>query len=133
MSATSAIARGRIAAERLMVDACTIVDTSGSTTDDLTGVVTPTTATVYTGPCKVQTTGGGAMGRRYDVAEVSLVVLRLELHLPMATSTAVRRGNTVTLTTSQLDAALVGRTFKVHDEMHKSFATARRFLLEEVT
>jgi hypothetical protein len=117
-----------------MVDACLIQSTASQSTDDLTGVVTPTSqATRYSGPCKVQTAGSGAMGRRYDVAEVAVVMLRLELHLPMATSTTVQRGDIATVTASVSDPALAGRRFRIHDLMHKSFATARRLLVEEVT
>lgn len=133
MSAASALARGRAAAEALMVDTCAITRVSGSTTDDLTGAVTPTEGPVYSGRCKVQTAGSGAMGRRYDIAEVSTVMLRLELHLPMATSTTAQRGDLVRITASVHDPALLGRLFRLHDLAHKSFATARRFLLEEAT
>jgi hypothetical protein len=133
VSAATALARGRTAAEALMVDACTITRRTGQTTDDLTGAVTPATTTVYTGPCKVQTSGSGAMGRRYDVAETTVVMLRLELHLPMATSAAVARGDLVTVTASATDPGLVGRTWHIHDLSHKSWATARRFLIEEAT
>lgn len=132
-SATPALIRGRAQAEALMVDACTIVHVTGTTTDDLTGAVTPATGPVYTGRCKVQTAGSGAMGRRYDVAEAAVVMLRLELHLPMATSSGVHRGDIVTVTASVNDPTLIGRTWRVHDEMHKSLSTARRLLLEEVT
>src|SRR4051812_22738716 len=116
-----------------MVDACTIQRRTGQTTDDLTALVTPTYAPVYTGQCKVQTAGSGGMGRRFDVAEAPVVVLRLELHLPIATSAGVARGDLVTVTASVADPALVGRTFRVHDLSHKSWATARRFLMEEAT
>src|SRR5258708_330237 len=116
-----------------MVDACTIQRRTGQTTDDLTAAVTPAYASVYAGKAKVQTAGAGAMGRRYDVGQVAEVMMRLELHLPIVGSESVARGDLVTITASVLDSALVGRVMRVHDLSHKSFATARRFLLEEVT
>lgn len=133
MSAASALARGRALAQSLMVDACLIERVTGQTTDDLTGVVTPTYATTYTGVCKVQTSGSGAMGDRADVGEVAQVVLRIELQLPVVGSEAVRRGQRATITACVHDAAPVGRTFLIRDEQHKSFATARRLQVEETT
>lgn len=133
MSAAAALARGRLAARALMVDACTIQRRTGQTTDPLSGAVVPTYVSKYVGACKVQTAGAGAMGRRYNVGEVAEVMVRLELHLPIVGSENIARGDLVTITASVLDAALVGRVLRVHDLSHKSFATARRFLLEEVT
>lgn len=133
MSAATALARGRLAAQALMVDACTIQHRTGQTTDPLSGVVTPTYALKYSGKAKVQTAGAGSMGRRYNVGEVAEVMVRLELHLPIVGSESVARGDLITITVCLHDAALVGRVMRVHDLSHKSFATARRFLLEEVT
>lgn len=131
--AASALAQGRVLAESLMVDACLIRHVTGVTTDDLSAQVTNTYATVYAGPCRVQVSGAGAMGQRTDAGEVSVVVLRLELQLPVATSTGVSRGDVVTLTTSTNDPDLLTRTFRVHDLAHKTHATARRLQIEEVT
>jgi hypothetical protein len=133
VTAASGLARGRVAAQALMVDACTITDTTSIITDDLTGQVVRTQAPVYSGPCKVQTSGSGALGDRTDVGQVALVVLRLELHMPVVGSENVHRGGLVTITASATDAALVGRTFRVRDLAHKSWLTARRLQIEEVT
>lgn len=116
-----------------MVDACTIQRRTGQTTDDLTGDVTPVYSTVYTGACKVQTSGSGALGDRTDAGEVARDVLRLELHLPVVGSESIVRGDLVTVTAATSDAALVGRTFLVRDLAHKSFLTARRLQVEEGT
>jgi hypothetical protein len=132
-SSSRALARGRLKAEGLMVDTCTIQRRTGQTVDHLTAAVTPTYTLKYSGKAKVQTAGAGAMGRRYDVGQVAEVMVRLELHLPIVGSETIARGDLVTITASVLDAALVGRVMRVHDLSHKSFATARRFLLEEVT
>jgi hypothetical protein len=56
MSATTATLRGRLAAEANMVDACTIQRVTGTTTNDTTGVVTPTYTTIYSGKCRMQQT-----------------------------------------------------------------------------
>jgi hypothetical protein len=42
-------------------------------------------------------------------------------------------GDSVTITASVLDEQLVGRVFRVVELFHKSFATAQRVRVEEVT
>lgn len=135
MSAASVLARGRLAAAALMVDTCSIRRRTGVQTNDLDGSTNPSYDPVspYTGPCRVQTSGSGAMGQRVDVGEAALVVLRLELQLPVVGSEGVRRGDEVTITASTNDADLLGRTYRVHDLMHGTHKTARRLQLEEIT
>lgn len=133
MSTASVLARGQAAALALMVDTCSIQRRTGQFTDDFTGAVTPTLAPVYAGVCKLQG-GGKGLGDRVQTGEATAVVLRLELHLPVvAASAGVARGDLVTCTASAHDPALVGRTFLVRDLAHKSWLTARRFDLEELT
>lgn len=129
MSATSVTLRGRIAAEAIMVDACTIQHVTGSSTDTTTGQVTPTYSTVYTGKCKVQ---GGQSDSGQDVADAHLAVLSLTVHVPIAV-TGVVETDVVTITASVNDPELVGRVFRVLGPVHKSFATARRLPVIEVT
>lgn len=133
MELTGLLASGRAAAEALMVDACTVTTAGTGTTDDLTGEVTGGTTTLYTGKCKVQQSGRGAQGQRTDAGELSSVLLRLEVHLPVVGTESVTRGAIVTVTAAANDTALVGRTFQVHDLSFKSYATARRLGVEEVT
>lgn len=131
MSATTAILAGRRAAENLMLDTCTIRAAGPVTTDDLTGTTSSTSAVTYSGKCKIQQ--ATAMGQRVDAGEGSTVLLRLEIHLPVVGSENVARGQVVTVDSSVNDQSLVGRTFRIHDEAYKSFATARRLGVEEVT
>lgn len=131
MSRESVLARGRAAAEAGMVDAVTIRRTTGVSTNDQTGVVTPVQTVIYTGKARIQQSI--AMGQRVESGEASLVVLRLELQLPVATSTAVDRGDIVTVDSAVNDASLPGRTFVIRDLHHKSESTARRMTCEEVT
>lgn len=131
MSAHSVLARGRAAAEALMTDTCTVTAVTGQTTDPETGVVTTTTTTVYTGKCKIQQ--ATAMGQRVRVGEISEILSRVQVHLPVVGSEAVRQGHLVTVTASATDVALVGRVYRIHDEAAKTYATARRFGVEEET
>jgi hypothetical protein len=130
MSATSATLRGRLAAEALMVDTCTVQRQTGSTTNDTTGVVTPTYSTIYTGKCRVQQRV--PVSKPADVGQAHVWLQRLELQVPMSV-TGIASDDLVTITASLLDADLVGRTFRVRELGHKTHMTARRVQLEEAT
>lgn len=116
-----------------MVDACTIQHLTGGSTNTDTGVVTPTYTQTYSGKCKVQrSSGGAAPASPTEVGQASLLVGPLELHVPV-TVTGVVADDLVTITSSALDTALAGRTYRVRSVMEKTFLTARRLSLIEVT
>lgn len=128
MSVASALARGRAAAERLMVDTCVIRREAGRT-GDADGVVTKTYTQLYSGRCRFQQPGGQA--RASDAGETYTLMLRLEVQLPM-TAGGFEPGDEVLPDTS-VDADLPGRVFLVRELAHKTHATARRLGLEERT
>jgi hypothetical protein len=131
MSATSATLAGRAAAERLMVDTCTITRVTGGSSDPETGVRTETTTAVYTGKCRVQQRPIVRAGGRHDVGEASVVDVNYTLQLPMSVTTVLVEDRAV-VTASALDPALVGRAFRVASQAAKTHATMRRFDLLEV-
>lgn len=130
MTAQSTVLRGRLAAEALMVDACTIKRVTSFSTNDTTGVVTPTYSTIYSGKCRVQQTV--PVSRPHDVGQAAVWLQRLELQVPMSV-TGISSDDLVTITASVLDADLVGRIFHVRELGHKSHMTARRVQIEEIT
>lgn len=130
MSATSITLRGRVAAERNMLDAVTIQHQTGTTSDPETGVTTPTYSTIYTGKAKIQT--AQFSGSPSDVGEASVIVSQLQVHVPVA-ATGITSEDVVTVTASALDPDLVGKTFRIRGPSHKSYLTARRFSVIEVT
>jgi len=123
------LARGRAAAEALMVDACTIRRRTGETTGP-GGVVTPTYVTVFEGQCRLQQPTGTA--REEDAGEAALLMVRFELQVPMSV-VGVQADDEVTVTASVHDPDLVGREFLVRGLFHKTHATARRLQVEERT
>lgn len=131
MSARGVTMRGRRAAERLMVDRCDISRPGSGTpvTDPETGEVTVPREAVYTGRCRVQTR------RPYpsnpEAGEHAWTTVVLEVHLPVS-ATGIRVGDTVTVTDS-FDPGNVGRTFRVRSDDRKTYQTALRLLVEEVT
>jgi hypothetical protein len=126
-----ALARGRAAAESLMVDTCTITRTTGESTNEDTGVVTPTTSTVYTGRCRVQQSQLGADSTPSDPGEVYVRLVAFEVQLPMSVE-GLRVQDVITITASALDPDLVNRSFNVLGLAHKTHATARRIQVQEI-
>jgi hypothetical protein len=135
MSRASALARGRAFAAAGFVDACTIQRQTGTTTDDLTGAVTPTygTPAVYVGPARIQINQTSPSGGRMDSGEASIVLFGVTLQLPVDTSVGIQRGDLVTMTAAAHDADQVGRTYHVETLGTKSEATTRRLGLIETT
>lgn len=130
MSRATVLARGRVAAEAGMVDACTIRRVTGTVRDDHSGVITPVFASVYAGKCRVQS--ARALAQQHDVGEDHQLLLRLDLQLPI-TVTGLAVADEVTITEASSDADLVGRVFLIRDLFHKTDATARRVQVTERT
>jgi hypothetical protein len=122
MSRASVLGRAQAAALAGMADACTIRRVTGTVTDDFSGTVTPTYATLYTGKCRVQQRL--AQSTQEDTGEDYLQLLRIEVQLPM-TVTGLEVSDQIAITAS-IDADLVGRTFLIRDLFHKTEASARR-------
>jgi Family of unknown function (DUF6093) len=58
-------------------------------------------------------------------------VQRYAIHIPATVDVPV--DHLVTITASQLDPNLVGRRYRVAGHLHKTYATANRLAVEEVT
>jgi hypothetical protein len=125
------LAAGRAAAEELMVDACSITRVTGRTTAD-DGTVTPTTASVYTGRCRVQQSTAISAPEPDRLGQALVFQVPFQLQLPMTGTDDIRNGDQVVVTDS-VDSDLVDRRFWVKGVAHKTHATARRLGLEEVT
>ncbi|HEX5995676.1 MAG TPA: DUF6093 family protein [Jiangellales bacterium] len=131
MTAASLLARGRAAAERLMVDSATIRRQTGTVTDPNTGVITPTYTTVYSGKCRVQQRSE-ASASPTEAGDARVLMLRTELQLPMS-ATGFRVGDEVVDVVSAHDPDLTGREFTVRDLAHGTHKTARRLGVVERT
>lgn len=129
MTISSALARGRAAAEARMVDACTVQRKTGES-EGPGGVISPTWSQVYAGKCRVQVRTEA--GSPADVGEASVIITRHEIHLPIS-AVGILEGDQVTMTAATYDPDLVGRTYAVRDVLTKSEATARRVTAVEVS
>lgn len=131
MSRATAVARGRLAAEVGMVDACTIQRRTGESVGT-GGVITPTVSTLYAGKCRVQVRSQSQAGQGTNVGEAYRIVERTEIQLPI-TVTGLAEGDRITITAAALDPELVGKVFTVRDVLAKTHLTSRRVNALEVT
>lgn len=121
--------QGQAAAECLMKDTCTVRRKTGTAFNETTGKYTDIFGiTVYTGKCKLQdrmVQGESEAGGR------EVVTLASVLHLPVSVS-AVQVDDVAEMIASE-DPALVGRKLRVAQVFYKTYATARRLQVEDVT
>lgn len=131
MSRETVLNRARAFAEGGFKDTCTITRKTGVSTNDLTGVETPTYAVIYTGRCEVKQPS--TAGDRAESGEASVVVLRPMLKLPVVGSEAVASGDRVVIDTALNDSALTGQVFNLRDTHQGTWTSARRLVCEEPT
>lgn len=134
MSAVSAIMRGRQAAINIMVDSVTIKRLTGQVTNLQTGAVADTYTVLYAGIGRIQRVRGQRLGSAHPavIAGAQLYQQPLAVHVPV-TVIGIILGDIVTVVNSPYDADLNGRQFWVQVLPPKSFTTAHRFGLQEVT
>lgn len=130
MSAASATLRGRAAAEALMLDACRVERPGESVTDPDSGDVTPSMSPVFEGKCKVQQTM--SQGANPAAGSHAFTIQDSRVDFPVSAG-PLMVDDVVTMTASALDPQLVGTVFRVAELFHKSYATAQRTRVEEVT
>lgn len=126
MSAASATLAGRRAAERLMVDSCTI--SAASTRGALNATtgeydVVPG-AVLYTGPCRVVPAAGN-QDHVVDAGEQPVSLWPFIVSVPMSVAD-VTVDHEVEITSSELDPRLVGTRLRVRQVALGTHITARR-------
>lgn len=122
------LAESRADAESLMLDACTIIRPTGTTTDPDTGDPVTTGPTVYTGKAKVQTYE--AQESNPEAGGSVRTSQRYTLHIPVG-SYKPQVGDVATITAAVADQHLVGRKYRVAALLHKTLATAYRLGVED--
>jgi hypothetical protein len=127
------LTEGRLLAESLMQDTCSVSTWTGRTVqNETTGAEDKVYAVDFTSPCKVQQRAADQVaspevgGRRVAVDEV-------EIHLPVS-APQVSEGQVIEITAvgAGSDARLVGRKFVVAAPMNKTHATATRLQVKEL-
>lgn len=121
----------RAEAEALMVDACTIgVESRSDVLEEETGEYELIVAEpVYSGKCQFKP--GGTANREVDVAGQQRVETAAVLKLPVVGSELVTKNMIAIFTSSEHDPALPGVRVRITGPFHSSYATTRRFAVEE--
>lgn len=130
MSAASAARMGRRAAERKMIDECTIRRPGALVTDRVTGKVTKISEVIYTGKCEVQSKNSSTASP--EAGEHSFTVVSRQVKIP-ANAADVRDGDVVTLDSSVLNDFTVGKEYVVDGFTPDSYDTAARLPVKETT
>jgi hypothetical protein len=128
VSAASAVARGRAAAQALLCDTFAAYSPNGTTTDG-NGYEVPAFASQGSTSGKVQarTRQGDTNVRMVRVGDVERPVLEGGLHIPIgATVPSVGWEYACTAIGALSDPALLNRRYRVVDVPAKTYATARR-------
>lgn len=121
---------GRAAAERLMVDTCTITReaTTGQTYNAANDTFSePARSTIYSGPCRVKPAGAG--DRRASAGDDTYQLDAYVVSIPVS-ATAVEPGDQVAITAAQHDPTLTGVGLRVLSVDIGSQITARRLRCE---
>lgn len=117
-------------AEALMVDTC-IIDRPGEpVTDPETGAVTPSYTPVYEGKCKVQLTASQAASP--EAGGAVFTVQRGRVDLPVGAG-PIETGDRARITAARFNPALVGNVYRVTELFEKTWPTAQRIPVEELT
>lgn len=121
---------GRIAAESLMVDTC-IIDRPGEpVTDPESGAVTPSYTLVHEGKCKIQQTIAQSASPEAGGAVFTVQDSRLDVPVGVG---PVETGDRVRIVSAVLNPALVGNVYRIVETFEKSWQTAQRVRVEELT
>lgn len=113
---------------RILTDSCTIRRHSDQTFDPVTGTYTPTLTVVYSGPCRVQSTG---VGDQVVVAGGQAVSLRtMKITVPWNVSDVALEDRVVI--DQSPDPALVGAELVVRDTFAGTFAGWRTLTVEDI-
>lgn len=132
--ATAALLSGRRVAEELMVDRCVLIVPGLQVMDPVSLQLVAGPGTVlHDGICQVSGVSGGGpqVGTRQVEGRLQYEQART-VKLPVDV-VAVPVGSVLTVTQAATDPELVGRVFTVRAVEHKSFITARRVTVDEVT
>ncbi len=128
MSAADMLLRGRVRAESLMIDTCTITRPGEPATNPDTGDVTNSAVIVYAGKCKVQSRDSATSTP--EAGGAVFTVVSRQVHIP-ANAAQVRDGDVVTITASPLNSFTVGKQYRVEGFTPDTFDTAFRLPVKE--
>ena len=135
---TALLDRARRKAEQLMTDTVRVVSMTGEIRVDAeTGLSVPVSVLVYEGPAKLQTYGGIAQqssaSATGDTSNLGGVVPVWSLRLDLPISVVGVRSGDIAIVVASRDAALAGARLRlINLQSEKTYATARRWNVQEI-
>ena len=135
---TALLDRARRKAEQLMTDTVRIVSMTGEIRVDAeTGVSVPASVLVYEGPAKLQTYGGIAQqssaSATGDTSNLCGGVLVWSLRHDLPINVVGVRSGDIAIVVASRDAALAGARLRlINLQSEKTYATARRWNVQEI-
>lgn len=135
---TALLDRARRKAEQLMTDRVRIVRMTGEIRVDAeTGLSVPVSVLVYEGPAKLQTYGGIAQqssaSATGDTSNLGGVVPVWSLRLDLPINVVGARSGDIAVVVASRDAALIGARLRlINLQSEKTYATARRWNVQEI-
>lgn len=130
MSADGAATRGRQRARALLTSQCTVFTTGEPITDPVSGEVTRTATTVWSGPCRVRPAATGLTAISEVIAASELFRFDYRISIPFEVD-VVFEGHRLTVTSSP-DPGLIGLTVEVQRVDRGDNITARRLICQRV-
>lgn len=127
---TTALPYLQAQAESLMIDTCVIDRPGDPVTDPETGAVTPSYTPVYVGRCKIQQTIAQSASPEAGGAVYTVQDSRLDI--PVGAG-PIETGDRVVITGARFNPALIGNLYRVTELFEKSWPTAQRIRVEELT
>lgn len=131
MSVEAIIAAGRRFAESRMLSTCTITRLVGSVLNETTGRYDDQVVPVYSGPCHLQLSSPRVFARNGQDQLIS--EQQPILKLPIVGSEGITVGDVATITSSPMDAGLVGTQLHIAGVHPATYATARRLPVYAIT
>jgi hypothetical protein len=121
----------RAAAESMMTDTAEVYGLAVKTWVEETSSYDEVAALVWSGKCRLKLQD--VQTREVDAQGQALIVQSAVVSFPVAADTVFPKDYTVTLTASEMDPALVGKTVRITGPHAQTYATARRYPVEEVS
>ena len=126
----AAVKSAQRAAERLMVDQCSIDRVTGVTVDPMTGEDVVEVETIYSGKCRMQVSS--AQASTTEIVSYVATIQDYQLHIP-ASAPAPEVGDIVTLTATPMKTSRTGQKFRVAALFEKTLQSSQRVKVEATT
>lgn len=128
MTIAAIVARGRARHLRIMQDTVSIVRPGATVWNEATGLYTPNSTPIYTGPVRMV----AWRGNEEHAAEAEVAVIRYRLALPADGSLPALARRDVATVTASLDSALVGVVLVLTEPELATTSSALRWVAEIV-